>query len=120
MPETKMMKGIEMTVMRVENLPETFRPPSSSTEATGALPGPLADLIQEATSGLTAAERRAFLDRRHAENPEVFYEEPDDSGDPGDSRGLSKEEWSKEEWRGKLTRWLKEEANRFMAAAAVL
>jgi hypothetical protein len=120
MPEMKTMKEIEMTVTRVEKLSETFRPPLSSTEATGALPDPLADLIQEATSGLTAAKRRAFLDRLHAENPGVFYEEPDDSGDPGDNRGLSKEEWSKEEWRGKLTRWLKEEANRFMAAAAGL
>jgi hypothetical protein len=103
------MEEIEMTVTRVENLPETFRPPSSSTEAIGALPGPLADLIREATSGLTAAERGAFLDRLHRENPEVFSD--------GTDGNLS---FTREEWREKLTRWLKQEANRFMAAAASL
>lgn len=103
-----------MTVTRVENLPKTFRPPSTSNETTGALPGPLADLIQEGTSGLTAAERGAFLDRLHQENPEVFSE------GSGGNQGLTKENLSKEKWREKLTRWLKEEANRFMAAAASL
>lgn len=104
-----------MTVMRAKNLPETFRPPSSSTQATWPLPGPLADLVQEATAELTAAERGAFLDRLHQENPEIFSEKPVGSERPGGSRNLSKEEW-----REKLTRWLKEEANRFMAAAASL
>jgi hypothetical protein len=103
------MTEIEMTVTRVENLPETFRPPSTSTETTGALPGPLADLIQEATSGLTAAERGAFLDRLREERPEIFSDGTD--GNPS---------FTREEWREKLSRWLKEEANRFMAAAASL
>lgn len=42
-----------MTVMRAENLPEMFRPPSSSTQPTWPLPGPLAELVQEATADPT-------------------------------------------------------------------
>jgi len=108
-----------MTMMRVENLPETFRSPSTSTstEATAKLPGPLADLIQEPTSRLTDAERGAFLGRLRRERPEIFSEGPVGSEEPSGSEGLSKGDLSKEEWREKLTRWLKEEANRFMAAS---
>jgi hypothetical protein len=114
MPKTQKMKEIEMTVMEVESLPEKFRPPPTSSDSTAKLPGPLADLIQEATSGLTAAERGAFLDRLRDENPEVFSE------GLGGNRSPSKESLSEEEWRKKLTHWLKQEANRFMAAAAGL
>jgi hypothetical protein len=103
------MEEIEMTVTDVENLPEEFRPPTTGSGSTANLPRPLADLIREATSGLTAAERGAFLDRLHRERPKIFSDEAD--GNPG---------FTKEEWRGTLTRWLKEEANRFMSAAVGL
>lgn len=114
MEETE-TEEIEMTVVEAENLPEKFRPPSSSAQHTVELPGPLADLIQEATSGLTAAERGAFLQRLRKKKPEIFSEGPSGAGEPGGSQGSSKEKW-----RERLTRWLKEEANRFMAAAASL
>ncbi len=119
----------EIEVVRVQDLPKKFRPsPSSMAPATGDVPGPIAELIQEATSGLTGPEREVFLRRLREEHPELF------SGKSGeDSQQLSKqptgefsekefseEQFSKEEWREELTRLLKEEANRFMAAAAGL
>ncbi|WP_251922951.1 hypothetical protein [Salinibacter ruber] len=53
---------IEMEVMEVQDLPGKFRPsPSGRAPATGDVPGPLAELIREATSGLTGAEREVFL-----------------------------------------------------------
>lgn len=106
--EATKMEEIEMTVMKVENLPEKFRPPPSNARSTAKLPTPLADLIREATADLTGAERGAFLQRLRKERPEIFSE---------GSSGLS---LSREEWREELASWLKEEANRFMAAAASL
>ncbi len=110
---------IEMKVVGVQNLPEKFRPsPSAKTPAPEDVPGPLAELIQEATSGLTGLERGVFLRRLREEHPELF------SGKSGEERhqpsGGPTEELSEEEWREELTRLLKEEANRFMAAAAGL
>ncbi|WP_251980641.1 hypothetical protein [Salinibacter ruber] len=119
---------IEMSVVKVGSLPEKFRPPSGRAPATEDVPGPLAELIWEATSGLTGPEREVFLRRLRKEHPGLF------SGKSGeDSQQLSKEptgefsekefseeQFSKEEWREELTRLLKEEANRFMAAAAGL
>ncbi|MCS3658120.1 hypothetical protein GGQ11_002921 [Salinibacter ruber] len=120
---------IEMAVVKVGSLPEKFRPsPSGRAPATGDVPRPLAELIWEATSGLSGPEREVFLRRLRKEHPGLF------SGKSGeDSQQLSKEptgefsekefseeQFSKEEWREELTRLLKEEANRFMAAAAGL
>jgi hypothetical protein len=115
---------IEMEVTEVQDLPEKFRPsPSGRALATEDVPEHLAELIREATSGLTGPEREVFLRRLKEEHPGLF------SGKSGeDSQQLSKEptgkfsreEFSEEEWRKELTRLLKEQANRFMAAAAGL
>ncbi len=114
----------EMEVVEVQNLPEKFRPSSSGrAPAPEDVPGPLAELIREATSGLTGPEREVFLRRLREEHPELF------SGKSGEERHqppggsaeeFTEEELSEEEWREELTRLLKEEANRFMAAAAGL
>ncbi|MCS4119188.1 hypothetical protein [Salinibacter ruber] len=109
----------EIEVVRVQDLPEKFRPsPSSRAPAPEDVPGPLAELIREATSGLTGLEREVFLRRLREEHPGLF------SGKSGEERhqlsGESTEEFSEEDWREELTRLLKEEANRFMAAAAGL
>jgi hypothetical protein len=110
---------IEMEVVEVQDLPEKFRPSSSGrAPATEDVPGPLAELIREATSGLTGPEREVFLRRLRKEHPGLF------SGKSGEERhqppGEPAEELSEEEWREELTRLLKEQANRFMAAAAGL
>ncbi len=119
----------EMEVTEVQDLPEKFRPSSSGkAPALEDASGPIGELIQEATSGLTGPEREVFLRRLREEHPGLF------SGKSGEERHqlsggpteeLSEEEFSEEqfpeeEWREKLTRLLKEEANRFMAAAAGL
>ncbi|MCS3701847.1 hypothetical protein GGQ20_003190 [Salinibacter ruber] len=119
----------EMEVVEVQDLPEKFRPsPSGRAPATEDVPGPLAELIREATSGLTGPEREVFLRRLREEHPGLF------SGKSGEERHQppgrpteelseeepSEEQFSEEEWREELTRLLKEEANRFMAAAAGL
>ncbi|WP_251930357.1 hypothetical protein, partial [Salinibacter ruber] len=83
----------------------------------------LAELIREATSGLTGPEREVFLRRLREEHPGLF---PGETGGDGQEppEGLpeefSEEQFSEEEWREELTRLLKEEANRFMATAAGL
>jgi hypothetical protein len=110
---------IEMEVTEFQDLPEKFRPsPSSMAPAPEDVPEHFAELIREATSGLTSPEREVFLRRLREEHPGLF------SGKSGEERhqlsGESTEEFSEEEWREELTRLLKEEANRFMAAAAVL
>ncbi len=110
---------IEMEVTEVQDLPEKFRPsPSGRALATEDVPEHLAELIREATSGLTGLEWEVFLRRLREEHPGLF------SGKSGEERhqlsGESTEEFSEEEWREELTRLLKEEANRFMAAAAGL
>ncbi|MCS4194362.1 hypothetical protein GGP50_002588 [Salinibacter ruber] len=115
---------IEMSVVKVGSLPEKFRPsPSGRAPATEDVPGPIAELIQEATSGLTGPEREVFLRRLKEEHPGLF------SGKSGEERHqpqgglteeLSEEQLPEKEWREELTRLLKEEANRFMAAAAGL
>jgi hypothetical protein len=72
---------IEMEVVRVQDLPEKFRPPSSRkpttadpvTNAFADLPGPVVELIREATSELTDSERRAFIHRLKRETPELFF-----------------------------------------------
>ncbi len=119
----------EMEVMEVQDLPEKFRPsPSGRAPATEDVPGPLAELIREATSGLTGPEREVFLRRLREEHPGLF------SGKSGEERHqppgrpteelseeeLSEEQFPEEEWREELTRLLKEEANRPVAAAAGL
>ncbi len=114
----------EMEVVEVQDLPEKFRPsPSGKAPAPEDVSGPIGELIREATSGLTGPEREVFLRRLREEHPGLF------SGKNGeDSQQLSKEatgefskeDFSEEEWREELTRLLKEEANRFMAAAAGL
>ncbi|MCS4184681.1 hypothetical protein [Salinibacter ruber] len=115
---------IEIEVTEVQDLPEKFRPsPSGRALATEDVPGPIAELIQEATSGLTGPEREVFLRRLREEHPGLFVEENSEdsqqlSGEPAEE--FSEEQFSEEEWREKLTRLLKEEANRFMAAAAGL
>ena len=97
---------IEMEVVQVHSLPEKFRPsPSSRAPATEDVPGPLAELIREATSGLTGPEREVFLRRLREEHPGLF------SGETGGDGQEPPEE---------LTRLLKEEANRLVAAAAGL
>jgi len=101
------MQEIEMTVVEASSLPEKFRPAENTTEETLRLPPPLADLIEEATSGLTDAERGAFLSRLREDEAEVLA-------------SANGEEASREEWRERLIARLKEEANRFMAAAASL
>jgi len=115
---------IEMEVTEVQDLPEKFRPsPSGRALATEDVPEHLAELIREATSGLTGLEREVFLRRLREEHPGLF------SGKSGEERHqppgrpteeLSEEQFPEEEWREELTRLLKEEANRFMAAAAGL
>ncbi len=115
---------IEMEVTEVQDLPEKFRPsPSGRAPATEDVPGPIAELIREATSELTDSEREVFLRRLREEHPGLFVEENSEdsqqlSGEPAEE--FSEEQFSEEEWREKLTRLLKEEANRFMAAAAGL
>ncbi|MCS4193527.1 hypothetical protein GGP50_001748 [Salinibacter ruber] len=115
---------IEMEVMEVQDLPEKFRPsPSGRAPATEDVPGPLAELIREATSSLTGPEREVFLRRLREEHPELFSRKSGEERHqpPGrPTEELSEEELSEEEWREELTRLLKEEANRFMAAAAGL
>ncbi len=113
-----------MKMVGVQNLPEKFRPSSSGRAlATEDVPGPIAELIREATSELIDSEREVFLRRLREEHPEFF------SGKSGEERHqppggpteeLSEEELSEEEWREELTRLLREEANRFMTAAAGL
>jgi hypothetical protein len=110
---------IEMEVVQVHSLPEKFRPsPSSRAPATEDVPGPLAELIRETTSGLTGPEREVFLRRLREEHPGLFSGET--GGDGQEPPERLPEEFSEEEWREELTRLLKEEANRFMAAAAGL
>ncbi len=109
-----MVGETEMEVVEVQDLPEKFRPsPSGRAPATEDVPGPLAELIREATSGLTGPEREVFLRRLREEHPELFSRKSGEERHqpPGGST---------EEWREELTRLLKEEANRFMAAAAGL
>jgi hypothetical protein len=120
---------IEMEVVQVHSLLGKFRPsPSGRAPAPEDVPGPLAELIREATSGLTGPEREVFLRRLREEHPGLFSR-----GNGEDSQQLSEEptgefsekefseeQFSEEEWREELTRLLKEVANRFMAAAAGL
>ena len=132
--------GFDVRVVKTHNLPERFRPssntasrrrsapqrhparsqsfgsPQSSSLERSAedrlkdvreglsqdLPEPLRNLLEEATGELTRKERDAFLSRI-ATDPEQTHQDS--------SR-------SEKEWRPVLVRWLKEQANRFMAAAA--
>lgn len=96
-----------MTVVEVSRLPEKFQPPGREAETDLRVPAPLAELIREATEGLTGAERGALLSRLRDEKPESLFVE-------------GRADATREEWRERLVRWLKEEANRFMAAAASL
>ncbi|WP_263788044.1 hypothetical protein [Salinibacter grassmerensis] len=110
------MEEPRMEVVEVKSLPEKFRPTAGSPPTTNEMPAPLADLTREATSGLTAAERRAFLHRLKEEKPALFSREA--SG--GDPPGNPSCQFSEEECREMLIRQLKKEANRFMGAAARL
>ena len=120
---------IEMSVVKVGSLPEKFRSsPPGGAPATEDVPGPIAELIRVATSGLTSPEREVFLRRLKEEHPGLFSRESGEDSQqlPGGSteelseEELSEEQFSEEEWREELTRLLKEESNRFMAAAAGL
>lgn len=112
----------EMEVVEVQDLPEKFRPsPSGRAPATEDVPGPIGELIREATSGLTGPEQEVFLRRLREEHPGLFSGETGGDGQEspeGLPEEFSEEQFSEEEWREELTRLLKEEANRFMAAAA--
>ncbi|WP_180984969.1 hypothetical protein, partial [Salinibacter ruber] len=89
---------------------------------------PPAELIREATSGLTGPEREVFLRRLREEHPGLFSRESGEErhqlpGGPAEELSeeeLSEEQFFEEEWREELTRLLKEEANRLVAAAAGL
>ncbi|MCS3940370.1 hypothetical protein GGP84_003022 [Salinibacter ruber] len=115
---------IEMEVTEVQDLPEKFRPSSSGRAlATEDVPEHLAELIREATSELIDSEREVFLRRLREEHPGLFSGKSGEerhqlSGEPAEE--FSEEQFSEEEWMEELTRLLKEEANRFMAAAAGL
>jgi hypothetical protein len=114
---------IEMEVTEVQDLPEKFRPPPGGAPTTEDVPGPIGELIREATSELTDSEREVFLRRLKEEHPELFSGETGGDGQEppeGLPEEFSREELSEAEWREELTRLLKEEANRFMAAAAGL
>jgi len=117
-----------MRVVEIRDLPERFRPsshqfsrrrsrsspstdlerneedrPTSAGEVLGrSLPTSLQDLLEEATGELTEKEQEAFLSRI-ADNRE---------------HSLQDSSLTREEWRSVLVRLLKEQANRFMAAAA--
>ncbi len=109
----------EMEVVRVQDLPEKFRPsPSGRVPVTEDVPGPIGELIREATSELIDSEREVFLRRLREEHPGLFVEE--NSEDSKQLSGEPAEEFSEEEWREELTRLLKQQANRFMAAAVGL
>jgi hypothetical protein len=92
------------------------------------VPRPIKELIWEATSGLTGPEREVFLRRLREEHPGGFSREGGEdsqqlSEEPTgefSEKEFSEEEFSEEEWLEELTRLLKEEANRFMSAAAGL
>lgn len=113
-----------MEVTEVQDLPEKFRPsPSGKAPALEDASGPIGELIQEATSGLTGPEREVFLGRLKEEHPGLFSGETGDDGQEppeGLSEEFSEEQFSEEEWQEELTRLLKEEANRLVAAAAGL
>ncbi|MCS4194367.1 hypothetical protein GGP50_002593 [Salinibacter ruber] len=115
---------IEMAVVKVGSLPEKFRSsPPGGAPATEDVPGPIAELIRVATSGLTGPEREVFLRCLKEEHPGLFSgKNGEDSQQlPGEpTEELSEEQFPEEKWREELTRLLKEEANRFMAAAAGL
>jgi hypothetical protein len=105
--------AFEMTVVDARDLPAAFQPPGRDgapspkqalRELRADLPAPLAVLLENGVDGLTPREERAFLERLQS--------------DP--HRGLHDTSRSRAEWRALLTDWLKEEANRFMAAAAQL
>lgn len=59
-------------------------------------------MLEEATEELTEKEREAFLSRNA----------------DGQGHSLQNSSLTREEWRSVLVRLLKEQANRFMAAAA--
>ncbi|WP_251923552.1 hypothetical protein [Salinibacter ruber] len=125
---------IEIEVVGVQDLPEKFRPsPPGGAPATEDVPRPIKELIWEATSGLTGPEREVFLRRLREEHPGLFSgkngedsqqlsEDPTGkfSKEEFSKEEFSEEELSEEEWREELTRLLKEEANRLVAAAAGL
>jgi hypothetical protein len=105
--------AFKMTVVDADDLPAVFQPPGRDAppspeqalrELRADLPTPLAVLLEEGTDGLTPREEQAFLERLQS--------------DP--NRSLREASRSRAEWRALLTDWLKEEANRFMAAAAQL
>lgn len=109
----KTSDAFEMTVVDVRDLPPVFQPseqegaPSPGRalrELRADLPAPLSLLLEDGVDGLTPREEQAFLERLQS--------------DP--NRGLHDASRSREEWRALLTDWLKEEANRYMAAAAQL
>ena len=93
--------NLDARIVKTSELPEHFQPPAEDTQSTAKLPSPLLDLLETATQDLSREERYAFLTRIQSER-EIELRE--------DSR-------PKEEWREILIDWLKEEANRFMAAA---
>ncbi|MCS3648293.1 hypothetical protein [Salinibacter ruber] len=78
---------IEMSVVKVGGLPEKFRSSSpGGAPATEDVPGPIAELIRVATSGLTSPEREVFLRRLKEEHPGLFSRESGEDSQqlPGD------------------------------------
>jgi hypothetical protein len=120
--------SFDLKVVKVWDLPDRFRPYSSrgSRELNGRrqsadlggrkspqassgkqgftqdLPDSFRRLLEKATEELTEKEREAFLSRIVGDR----------------ERSISDSSLSHEEYQSLLVRWLKEQANRFMAAAA--
>jgi len=124
--------SFDLKVVQTCDLPDRFRPPSRQSSGRRSnrssrprpkrntkgqpsaangdrvealireFPRPLRNLLKEATRELTEKEREAFLFRVASSQ----------------KSSLQDSSFAEEEWRAVLVRWLKEQANRFMAAAA--
>jgi hypothetical protein len=101
-------RSIEVNVVKKENLPAKFQAYYGSVPSVENIPKQVLSLIGKATEDFDRQEKELFLRRLKEEHPELF------SGKRSDDAG----ERPEEEWRKELIRILKEEANRFMAAAA--
>jgi hypothetical protein len=102
--KTPRFMNLDAQIVKTSELPEHFQPPAEDSMPTAELPSPLLNLLEAATQDLTREERYAFLTRIQSEREKELRE---------DSR-------PKEGWRELVIEWLKEEANRFMAAAVAV
>lgn len=108
-----------MEVVKLGSLSEKFQPQSSGAPTVEEMPRPIADLAREATAGLTDPERGAFLRRLREEHPELLSGKATGEKTSEEDQDLPKD-FSEGRWREMLISLLKEEAGRFMAAAASL